>query len=113
MSGRVYWPDEWRQARERRAASGRAPRLAVRRSILLRQAPEGEWVAAIYEWRFGKWKQPTWLCGRTALPQARRAALAAWEEHRLPLLWAYADEVGVRPFYPGLSEPGGGAHERP
>jgi len=105
MSAHIYWPDAWRQARDRRAVSGKAPRLAVRRSILLRQAPEGEWVAAIYEWRFGKWKQPTWLCGRTGLSEARQVALAAWETHRLPLLWAYRDENCMRPFHLGHSEP--------
>ena len=31
----------------------------------------------MFEWRFGAWKTPTWLCGRVALPEARAAACGA------------------------------------
>ena len=104
MSARIYWPSAWSHAREHRARSGKAPRLAVRRSIVLRQGPEGDWSAGVFEWRFGAWKKPNWLCGRVALAEARAAALAEWEKHKLPLLWSYYGE-GVRPFYEGLNEP--------
>lgn len=105
MSARVYWGGSWQRARELRASRGQAPRLAVRRAILLREGANGRWVAGIYEWRFGRWKPPIWLCGWCTLAEAREAALDAWDQHRLPLLWAYHDERGMRPFFRDLNEP--------
>lgn len=105
MTARVYWGKAWAQARDLRASRGKAPRLAVRRAIVLRQGSNGHWVAGIHEWRFGAWKPPTWLCGWESLPEARKAALEAWDRHKIPLLWAYHDERGLRPFFTGLNEP--------
>lgn len=105
MTAHIYWGKAWRQARELRAGRGKAPRLAVHRAILLRQGKSGLWVAAIHERRFGCWKSPTILCGWTGLDGARKAALEAWESHRLPLMWSYNDERGLRPFYQDLNEP--------
>ncbi|WP_426265161.1 hypothetical protein [Sphingomonas sp. PWP1-2] len=105
MSARIYWGAAWKRARDLRASRGKAPRLAVRRAILLRQGANGSWIVGIHEWRFGIWKPPTWLCGWSTLPDARKAALDAWDQHRLPLLWAYHGERNMRPFFRNLNEP--------
>ncbi|MDY7525848.1 hypothetical protein [Sphingomonas sp. 10B4] len=104
MTARVFGIERWRDARVNRARVGKAPRLAVRRTILLRQTVAGSWAVTVQEWRFGMWKQPEVLCRGVPLPKARATALAAWRDRRLPLLWAYLDN-NTRPFHEGRSEP--------
>lgn len=105
MTAKIYWGKAWREASEERVRRGKAPRLAVRRAIVLRQGSKGRWIAGLCEWRFGICKAPTWLCGWTTLPEARAAALETWEAKRLPLLWAYNGERRMRPFFRDLNEP--------
>lgn len=106
MSGQVLGASAWYAARARRARSGKAPPLALRRSILLRQRGNGEWYVAIYTWRFGRWLEPEWLCPSGPLERAKKAARDAWRRSRLPALWHYAGETGCRPLRFGLNEPG-------
>ena len=114
MSAQIYWGKAWREASEERVRRGKAPRLSVRRAILLRQGPNGNWIAGLCEWRFGICQEPTWLCAWTTLAEARTAALDAWEAKRLPLLWAYHGERRMRPFFRGLNEPSAAlAHVNP
>jgi hypothetical protein len=106
---RVYPPACWARARAARAVRGKAPRLAVRRSILMRQSKSGTWSVGIFEWRFGKWQKPEWLCGSAPFEEARGAVDKAWHRYRLPMAWGYATDTHLRPFLLGSSEPIGGA----
>lgn len=105
MTARVYNVADWYGAQRARAMRGKAPRLAVQRGIYLRQSADGRWDVLISERRFGKWGKPEWVCPPGPLQTARAAALTAWRQHKLPLLWTYAGERRVRPFYEGVSEP--------
>ena len=106
MSGQVLHVGRWYAARARRARAGKAPGLALRRTILLRQRANGQWYAAVYTWRFGRWLEPEWLCASAPLDCAKAAARDAWRRTRLPALWHYAGERDCRPLRFGLSEPG-------
>jgi hypothetical protein len=105
---RVYSAACWARARAARAVRGKAPRLAVRRSILMRQSKSGTWSVGIFEWRFGKWRKPEWLCGSVTFEEARATIDAAWKRYRLPMAWGYAADKHLRPFLFGASEPIGG-----
>jgi hypothetical protein len=101
----VYSVAHWQRAREIRARSGRAPRLAVQRVILLREVEGGRWAAAVHQFRFGRWSGPEWICPAASLADARAAALAEWSMCGIPVVWAYRDDGSMRPFYAGLNEP--------
>ncbi len=105
MTAHVYSVSCWWHARQNRARSGKAPRLAVRRSILMRQTPRGSWAVAVCEWRFGKWKKPEWLCQAVPFDEAHSVMLQAWQQYRLPVFWSYSDETRLRPFLFGRNEP--------
>jgi hypothetical protein len=98
MTARVYSSGEWLRARARRAIAGKAPRLAVRRCIYIRPWSNDRWATCIAEWRFGKWKDPQWLCGATTFDDARAVAVNAWNIHRLPIMWATGKDRYLRPF---------------
>ncbi|MEN2786076.1 hypothetical protein ACFOKI_06690 [Sphingomonas qilianensis] len=109
MTARLYSPTDWARARARRAIRGKAPRLAIRRSILMRQSKSGAWSVGIFEWRFGKWQKPQWLCGSVSFQDARETVSDAWQQYRLPVAWGYAADDRLRPLLFGFSEPIGGA----
>lgn len=106
MTALVYASAEWFAARERRARAGKAPRLALRRCIMLRQQADGTWCVGIYTWKLGRWLKPDWVCPPASLAQARGAARAAWQQSKLPIMWHYSGRKGLQPFRFGYSEPG-------
>lgn len=105
MSAHIYGPRDWLAARNKRALAGKAPKPAVRRFIMLRQRHDGGWSAAIYTWRYGRWLSPEWLCGTGSLVKARDAARDAWMRMRMPAVWHYAGETGMRALRFGQNEP--------
>lgn len=105
MTAQISPASSWWRARNQRALTGKAPRLAVRRSILMRQAPNGSWTVAVCEWRFGKWKKPEWLCQSVPFDQAHGVTLQAWRQYRLPVCWSYSSDTRLRPFLFGRNEP--------
>jgi hypothetical protein len=106
MMGEVLGPAHWAAARRRRAMLGKAPRLAVRRVLMLREYRNGQWRAAICAWRFGRWLAPEWLCEPCSLKAARSAAFAVWRAgQRMPAAWQYATDSTARPLRFGQNEP--------
>jgi len=108
MIAHVFPVAAWYEARAPRAKAGKAPRLAVVRMIVLRQQPNGDWSVAVYGRRFGVWSKPQWLgCG--PYKDARRILERAWQDWRLPIVWAYRDDKHARPFCFDAREPTRGA----
>lgn len=98
MSALVYPVAAWAMARSARAKAGRAPRHAVARWIVLRQAPCNGWAVLIHERRYGVWKKPEWLCRPTTLAAARSVVRTAWDQYRLPIAWVPKEGRQLRPF---------------
>lgn len=93
VSGYVYPVGEWFRARARRAAAGKAPRLAIRRCICIALRSDARWAVCIAEMRFGKWMVPQQLTGEIALDAAREAAVRAWRKYRIPVFYAEGDRL--------------------
>ncbi len=98
MSALIYSAPEWHRARQRRAAAGKAPRLAVTRTIAIRQAATGGWSVVIYTRRYGVWSKPERLCGVCSFDEARAVAVAAWRHCRLPIARVLHADGKLRPF---------------
>ncbi|MDQ0839411.1 hypothetical protein [Sphingomonas faeni] len=108
MTAQVYSAAAWVRARADRALSGKAPRLAVIRMLVIRQRPDGGWGVGLMERRYGVWKKPEWLCGATSYAAARAVAEKAWRKHRLPIAYVRPGERSMRPFHINRPEPIGG-----
>ncbi len=98
MSGLVYFAPAWHRARARRAAAGKAPRLAVTRTIVLRQTADGDWLVVIYTRRLGVWSKPERLCRPCSFEEARAVAVTAWRRYRLPIVRVLHADGKMRPF---------------
>lgn len=99
MGAVVYPAPEWHRARARRAAAGRAPRLAITRTIALRESSSGAWSVSIITRRFGVWGKATRLCAPTSFDAARAVAVEAWHQYRLPVARVLYADHKMRPFY--------------
>jgi hypothetical protein len=98
MTALVYAAPAWHRARTRRAAAGKAPRLAVTRTIALRETAAGGWSVVIYTRRYGDWSKPERLCGVCSFEEARAVAVAAWWRSRLPIARVLYADGKLRPF---------------
>jgi hypothetical protein len=98
MSALVYHAPAWHRARARRAAAGKAPRLAVTRTIALRETAAGGWSVVIYTRRYGIWSKPERLCGVCSFEAARAVAVTAWQRCRLPIARVLHADGKLRPF---------------
>ncbi len=98
MSALVYSAPAWHRARARRAAAGKVPRLAVTRTIALRENAAGNWRVVIYTQRYGVWSKPERLCGLCSFEEARAVAVAAWRRCRLPIARVLHADGKLRPF---------------
>lgn len=108
MTAHVYPATDWFRARAARASAGRSPRLAVIRSLVLRQSTKGLWSVALMERRFGVWKRPEWLCTGATYPEADAIVRRAWRAHRLPVAYVRQGDRRMRPFHINQPDPIGG-----
>ncbi|UUL83444.1 hypothetical protein [Sphingomonas qomolangmaensis] len=99
MSAHVYPATDWFRARAARASTGRSPRLAVIRSLVLRQTIGGQWSVALMERRYGVWKKPDWLYVGASHDEAKAVVSQAWCKHRLPVAYVRPGERHMRPFH--------------
>ena len=98
MSALVYAAPVWHRARARRAVAGKAPRLAISRTIVLRESASGGWSVSIYTQRFGVWGKPERLCDVLPFDTARSVAVEAWRRLRLPMARVFRSDGKLRPF---------------
>lgn len=99
MTALVYAAPAWQRARAQRAAAGKGPRLAIFRTLALRQAPNGGWTVLLYARRYGVWSKPEQLCAITSFDDARAVAVSAWVRLRLPIARVLSTDNKLRPFY--------------
>ncbi|MDP1026303.1 hypothetical protein Q5H91_03690 [Sphingomonas sp. KR1UV-12] len=98
MTALVYAAPAWHRARARRAADGRAPRLAVTRAIALRETASGNWLVMVYTRRCGVWSKPERLCRPCSFEEARAVAVTAWRRYRLPIVRVLHADGKMRPI---------------
>lgn len=98
MSARMFGPRDWEAARQRRALAGRAPRLVLRRLIMLRQQPGGSWRVVVHTWRYGRWLPPELLCASAPKAHAQHVARDAWKRMGLPVMWQGIGDAKPRPL---------------